>query len=253
MRLKDKTAIITGSGSGIGRAAALLFAAEGASVCVVDRNADEAFHTVRQIEDAGGKAISLVADVSKLAEVTELVAEVSRCWARIDVLVNNAGYGITGTVVDTSEADWNALMATNVNGVFFGCKAVVPLMAAQGGGSIINTASAVSVVGIHDRAAYVASKGAIAALTRAMALDHAGQGIRVNCVGAGTVESPYYDRMFAASPEPGALKRQLETRQLFNRLGRPQEIAAAILFLASDESSLCTGSTLIADGGWTAP
>jgi NAD(P)-dependent dehydrogenase (short-subunit alcohol dehydrogenase family) len=168
------------------------------------------------------------------------------------VLVNNAGYGITGTVVETSEADWNALMATNVNGVFLGCKAVIPIMVAQGGGSIINTASAVSVVGIQDRAAYVASKGAVAALTRAMALDHADQGIRVNCVGAGTVESPYYDRMFAASPEPETLKRQLESRQLFNRLGRPQEIAAAMLFLASDESSFCTGSTLFADGGWTA-
>jgi NAD(P)-dependent dehydrogenase (short-subunit alcohol dehydrogenase family) len=125
-------------------------------------------------------------------------------------------------------------------------------MAKQGGGSIINTASAASVVGIYDRAAYVASKGAVAAMTRAMALDHADQKIRVNCVGAGTVESPYYDKLFAESPDAAGLRHHLESRQLFNRLGKPEEIAAAMLFLASDESSFCTGSTLFADGGWTA-
>ncbi|QRG07042.1 SDR family oxidoreductase [Xanthobacter dioxanivorans] len=252
MRLRNKTAIITGSGSGIGRAAALGFAKEGASVCVADRNDVEASRTVGEIRAAGGDAFAVTADVSKFEDVARMVDVAQATWGRIDILVNNAGYGIGGTVVDTTEADWNALMATNVNGVFFGCKAVIPIMAAQGGGSIINTASAVSVVGIYDRAAYVASKGAVAALTRAMALDHADQKIRVNCVGAGTVESPYYDRLFAASPEPDKLRAHLEQRQLFNRLGRPEEIAAAMLFLASDESSFCTGSTLFADGGWTA-
>lgn len=252
MRLMHKTAIVTGGGSGIGRATALAFAREGAKVCIADRSEDEGRRTVAAIEDAGGQAVAITTDVSKHVQVARLIAHAMEMWGRIDILVNNAGYGIAGNVVDTTEADWNALMSTNVNGVFFGCKEVIPVMAAQGGGSIINTASAVSVVGIYDRAAYVASKGAIAALTRAMALDHADQKIRVNCVGAGTVESPYYDRLFAGSPDPDKLRAHLEQRQLMNRLGRPEEIAAAMVFLASDESSFCTGSTLFADGGWTA-
>ncbi|WP_421875759.1 SDR family oxidoreductase [Pacificispira sp.] len=252
MRLRNKTAIITGGGSGIGHAAALLFAREGASVCIADRNQADGERVAKEIEAAGGKAFATETDVSNEDQVVNMVERAQTTWGRIDVLVNNAGYGIGGTVVDTTAADWNALMATNVNGVFFGCKAVIPIMAAQGGGSIINTASAASVVGIYNRAAYVASKGAVAALTRAMALDHADQKIRVNCIGAGTVESPYYDRLFAESPDPEKLRAHLEQRQLFNRLGRPEEIAAAMLFLASDESSFCTGSTLFADGGWTA-
>jgi meso-butanediol dehydrogenase/(S,S)-butanediol dehydrogenase/diacetyl reductase len=252
MRLNNKTAIITGGGSGIGRAAALLFARERAAVCVVDRDESRAVSVTKEIAAAGGSAYAATADVGAWDQVSAMVAEAHQKWGRIDVLVNNAGYGIAGTVADTAEADWNALMAINVNGVFFGCKAVIPLMAAQGGGSIINTASAASVVGIYNRAAYVASKGAVAALTRAMAMDHADQKIRVNAVGAGTVESPYYDKLFAESPDAAGLRHHLEARQLFNRLGKPEEIAAAMLFLASDESSFCTGSTLFADGGWTA-
>jgi NAD(P)-dependent dehydrogenase (short-subunit alcohol dehydrogenase family) len=252
MRLNGKTAIITGGGSGIGRAAVLLFARKGAEVCVVDRDQERAATVAGEVISAGGKAYAATADVSNSAEVTAMVNAAQAKWGHVDVLVNNAGYGIAGTVADTEEADWNALMATNVNGVFFGCKAVIPIMAKQGGGSIINTASAASVVGIYNRAAYVASKGAVAALTRAMAMDHADQKIRVNCVGAGTVESPYYDKLFAESPDAAGLRHHLESRQLFNRLGRPEEIAAAMLFLASDESSFCTGSTLFADGGWTA-
>lgn len=251
MRLMNKTAIVTGAGSGIGRATAMTFAREGAALCIVDKNEAAAIETVDAISAQGGTAYAETIDISNCEEVALMVERAGEVWGRIDILVNNAGYGIAGTVVDTTEADWNALMATNVNGVFFGCKAVIPIMAVQGGGSIINTASAVSTVGIYNRAAYVASKGAVAALTRAMALDHADQNIRVNCVGAGTVESPYYDRLFAESAEPEKLRRHLEERQLFNRLGRPEEIAAAILFLASDEASFCTGSTLFADGGWT--
>ena len=166
--------------------------------------------------------------------------------------MNNAGYGIAGTVVDTSEDDWNALMAVNVNGVYLGCKYAIPVMEKQGGGVIVNTASTVSRAGIANRAAYVASKGAVAALTRAMALDHVNSNIRINAVGPGTIESPYFDEILAKSDDPKALKRNLEMRQPMNRMGQPIEIARAILFLASDDSSFCTGSTLFADGGWTA-
>lgn len=252
MRLANKRTIITGAGSGIGRAAALAFAREGASVLVADIRLAAAEEAAEEIQARGGTAIATGTDVSKLQEVADMVEAANSAWGGVDVLVNNAGFGIGGTVVDTPEDEWNRLMETNVNGVFFGCKSVIPLMKAQGGGAIVNTASAVSNVGIYNRAAYVASKGAVAALTRAMALDHADDNIRVNCVGAGTVESPYYDKLFAESPDADALRAHLEQRQLFNRLGKPEEIAAAMVFLASDEASFCTGSTLFADGGWTA-
>jgi NAD(P)-dependent dehydrogenase (short-subunit alcohol dehydrogenase family) len=170
---------------------------------------------------------------------------------RLDILVNNAGYGFAGTVVTTSEQDWDALMAVNVKGVFFGCKHAIPVMERQGGGVIVNTASAVATIGITDRAAYVASKGAVAALTRAMAIDHVAAGIRINCVAPGTIESPYFTEILKA-PNSAELRRGLEQRQAMERLGQPIEIAKAMLFLASDDSSFCTGSTLTADGGWTA-
>ena len=143
-------------------------------------------------------------------------------------------------------------MSVNINGVYHGCKHVIPIMAKQGGGVIINTASVTSRVGIKDRAAYVTSKGAVAAMTRAMALDHVGQNIRINAIAPGTIETPYYTQIFAKSNDASALREALEARQPMLRLGTPQEIAKAMLFLASDDSSFCTGTVLFADGGWTA-
>ncbi|MEP0510044.1 MAG: SDR family oxidoreductase, partial [Aurantimonas coralicida] len=168
-----------------------------------------------------------------------------------DVLVNNAGYGIAGTVVNTAVEDWDALFAVNVRGVYLGCKHAIPVMERQGGGVIVNTASGGAIVGIYDRAAYTASKGAVSALTRAMAMDHADAGIRVNCVAPGTIESPYFKTIFETAPDAAALRKSLEDRQVMGRLGQPEEIAKAILFLACDDSSFSTGSTLVADGGWT--
>ena len=252
MRLRDKTAIITGAGSGIGREAAILFAAEGAKVLVADRDMAAAEHVAAEIKKAGRVATPYRVDVTREAEVEAMIAACVTQFGRLDILVNNAGYGFAGTVVNTSEADWDALMAVNVKGVFFGCKHAIPVMEKQGGGSIVNTASTVSVVGITDRAAYVASKGAVAALTRATALDHVHSNIRVNCVAPGTIESPYFTEIFRKSNDAAQLRRSLEERQAMNRLGQPIEIARAMLFLASDESSFCTGSMLTADGGWTA-
>lgn len=180
-----------------------------------------------------------------------MIAKAVADHGRLDILVNNAGYGIAGTVVSTAEADWNALMAVNVNGVFLGCKHAIPVMAAQGGGAIVNTASAVANVGIHDRAAYVASKGAVAALTRAMAVDHVDQKIRINAVAPGTIESPYFTRILSG-PDGAELRRGLEERQAMERLGQPVEIAQAMLWLASDDASFCTGTVMVVDGGWTA-
>ncbi len=252
MRLSGKIAIITGAGSGIGHEAAKLFASEGATVVVADRDLNAATRVSDEIVSSGGKASPAAVDVTREAEVKALIEKTAETYGRLDILVNNAGYGFAGTVVQTSEEDWDALMAVNVKGVFFGCKHAVPIMEKQGGGSIVNTASTVAVVGITDRAAYCASKGAVASLTRAVALDHVKANIRVNCVAPGTIESPYFSEIFAKAPNPAELRRGLEQRQAMERLGKPIEIARAILFLASDESSFCTGTTLIADGGWTA-
>jgi len=252
MRLAGKIAIITGAGSGIGREAAKLFAEEGATVVAADRDGAAAAAVAKEIEAAGGKAAWRAVDVSREAEVKAMVDKTVADHGRLDILVNNAGYGFAGTVVTTTERDWDALMAVNVKGVFFGCKYAIPVMERQGGGVIVNTASTVASVGITDRAAYVASKGAVAALTRAMALDHVKANIRVNCVAPGSIESPYFTEIFAKSPNAAELRRSLEQRQAMERLGKPIEIARAMLFLASDESSFCTGSMLVADGGWTA-
>ena len=252
MRLREKTAIITGAGSGIGREAAILFAAEGAKVLVADRDLAAAERVAAEIKNVGRVATSHRVDVTREVEVEAMIAACVAQFGRLDILVNNAGYGFAGTVVNTSEADWDALMAVNVKGVFFGCKYAIPVMEKQGGGAIVNTASTVSVVGITDRAAYVASKGAVAALTRAAALDHVHSNIRVNCVAPGTIESPYFTEIFRKSNDAARLRKSLEERQAMNRLGQPIEIARAMLFLASDESSFCTGSMLTADGGWTA-
>jgi len=248
-RLKDKVCLITGGGSGIGRATCELFAREGAKVVVADKLLSAARVVAALI---GQAAIAIEVDVAQSASVRSMIDATIRDLGRLDVLINNAGYGIPGSVVETSEDDWDKLMAVNVNGVFFGCKYAIPVMKQQGGGVIVNTASIVANVGIRNRAAYCASKGAVAALTRAMALDHVNDNIRVNCVAPGTIDSPYFEDIIRKSERPQELRRELEARQAMNRLGRPEEIANAFLFLASDESSFSTGSMLIVDGGMTA-
>ncbi len=252
MRLAGKVSVITGAGSGIGRAAALLFAREGARVVAADLNRRAAEETARMIRDVGGEAMAVEVDVSSTASVERMFEETLEAYGRLDVLVNNAGYGFAATVEQTDEADWDRLMAVNLKGVYLGCKYAVPLMRRQGGGVIVNTASVVALVGIENRAAYCASKGGVAALTRALALDHVRDGIRVNCVAPGTVDTPYLSGIIAQNPAPAALRKELEERQPMGRMGRAEEIAYAMLYLASEESSFVTGSVLVVDGGWTA-
>ncbi len=249
MRLAGKVCIVTGGGSGIGRASCLLFAQEGGKVVVADKSREAAETVAGEVGEA---AIALRTDVSDSHSVRAMLKQTVDRFGRLDVLVNNAGYGIPGSVVETDEADWDRLMAVNLNGVFYGCKYAIPIMREQGGGVIVNTASVVATVGIRDRAAYCASKGAVAALTRAMALDHVAEGIRINCIAPGTIDSPYFKEMLANSARPEALRRELEQRQAMNRLGTPEEIARGILYLACDDSSFATGSMLTVDGGMTA-
>jgi meso-butanediol dehydrogenase/(S,S)-butanediol dehydrogenase/diacetyl reductase len=252
MRLKDKVCIVTGGGSGIGRASALLFAREGARLVVADKRLQAAEAVAAECTREGAQALPVAVDVARSAEVQRMVAVAIGTFGRLDVLVNNAGYGIAGSVVETDEQAWDDLMAVNVRGVFLCCKYAIPAMKANGGGAIVNTASVVAAVGIRDRAAYCASKGAVAALTRAIAIDHVGDGIRCNAVAPGTVDTPYFDRILKTSADPDAVRRKLEARQLLGRLGKPEEIAAAILFLAGDESRFATGTILTIDGGMTA-
>lgn len=252
MRLDGKIALITGAGSGIGRAIALLFAAEGARVAVADRDTDAVAQTARMVEAAGGAALPIACDVSQGPEVEAMVRACVDQYDRIDILCNNAGVGSTQNVLDTPEDVWDLCMAVNVKGVFWGAKYAIPHMIAQGGGVIVNTASVAGLVGLPNRLAYCASKGAVITLTKALAVDHVAQGIRVNCVCPGTVDSPWVSRLpeVVANPEEG--RRALAARQPMGRLGTPEEVAHAVLYLASDEARYCTGTALVIDGGLVA-
>ncbi len=252
MRLKDKVCIVTGGGSGIGRATCVMFAKEGAKVVVADKNKAAAEAVAAACTAAGAQALGLGVDVAKAGDIKRMIDETVTTFGRLDVLVNNAGYGIPASVLETDEKAWDDLMAVNVRGVFLCTKMAIPEMAKNGGGTIVNTASIVATVGIRNRAAYVASKGAVAALTRAVAVDHVAQGIRCNAIAPGTIETPYFKDIMDKSPNPADARKALEERQLMNRMGTPEEIAAGILFLASDESSFATGTVLTIDGGLTA-
>src|SRR5499427_5990813 len=188
MRLKDKVCLITGGGSGIGRASALLFADEGARLVIADKNAANAQSVTSQCAGKGAQAMAIAADVTSSADVKRMIAATVERFRRLDVLVNNAGYGIPGSVVETNEDAWDALMAVNVRGVFLCSKYAIPVMKTNGGGAIVNTASVVAAV----RAAYCASKGAVAALTRAIAVDHVVDGIGCNAIAPGTIDTPYF-------------------------------------------------------------
>jgi NAD(P)-dependent dehydrogenase (short-subunit alcohol dehydrogenase family) len=249
MRLKDKVAVITGAAAGIGEATARLFAAEGARVVVADYNGEGAKAVAKAIGEA---AIAVAVDVRRDADVMAMIAETKRAFGRLDVLVNNAGKGLIGTVVTISESDWDDIISSNLKSVYLCSKHAIPLIRATGGGTIVNVASNVAQVGIRDRAAYVAAKGGVAALTRAMALDHSGDNIRVNAVAPGVIWSSYYERMLKTVPDPDAFVAGLKARAPMARLGQPDEIASIILWLASGDSSFATGAIFTVDGGMTA-
>ena len=246
MRLEGKTAVITGAAAGIGRATAALFIAEGARIIVADVNPAAAHATCAEL---GSAATPAACDVADSAQCKALIEFAEAHFGKLDILVNNAGFGALGSVVTTEEAVLDRILAVNVKGVFMCSKYAVPLMARHGGGVIVNTASNVASVGLKDRAAYVASKGAVAALTRSMALDHVADNIRVNCVAPGVTMSSYFDKMLAEVDDPVAFRKVLDSRQPMGRTGKPGEIAYAILYLACDESSFATGTMLTVDGG----
>jgi meso-butanediol dehydrogenase / (S,S)-butanediol dehydrogenase / diacetyl reductase len=246
MDLQGKVCVVTGGASGIGLATAKLFARHGAKVAIADVDTEKTEGAARQL---GSETSPFVCDVSQSRQVSAMVEGVFDKWGRINVLVNNAGFGFTGTVVSIPEEDWDRLMAVNLKGMFLCSKYVVPVMQRQGGGAIVNTTSYTAVSAIANRAAYVASKGGVSALTRAMALDHAKDNIRVNAVAPGTIDSPYFAKIFQQAADPDGLRKQYDARAVMGRMGKAEEIAEAILFLASDRSRFATGSILTIDGG----
>ena len=243
---------MTGAGSGIGAAIALKLAREGYRVLVGDLDQAAAQNTVDAIQQGGGAGAAYVVDVANTESVGEFVASVLAAENQIDVLVNNAGIGTAGTVITTSPAEWDRMFAVNVRGVYNLCHAVVPAMITQRAGRIINMASIAGTVGLKDRAAYSATKGAILALTRAMQADVMDYGIRVNAVAPGTVDTPWIARITEDQENPEEVRRAMTARQPIKRMGTPEEIADAVVFLAGAQSSFAWGSTLTVDGGLTA-
>jgi NAD(P)-dependent dehydrogenase (short-subunit alcohol dehydrogenase family) len=252
MRLADKVALITGGTSGMGRATAVLFAQEGARVAITGRNETRGREVVEEIERASGTVIFIRSDVRFAEECRRAVEETLRAFGRLDILFNNAGVLYANTVPDCSEEEWDLTLDTNLKGTYLMSKFALPAMIAQGSGVIINNASGWGLVGGDAAAAYCASKGGVVLLTKAMAIDHARQGIRVNCVCPGDVDTP----MLPEDAQRRGMKWEAYLASAANRpmgrIGKPEEIAKAVLFLASDDSSFVTGAVLAVDGGGTA-
>lgn len=252
INLKGKIALVTGAGSGIGRSSAIAFADAGAAVIVVDRHATEAEHTASLIVGRGAEAISLVCDISHAQQVDEMVAAVVSRYGRLDCAFNNAGIGSPEavTVAECSDAHWDAVMAVNLRGVFFCMRAEVRQMRKQGFGAIVNTASIGGLVGNPRAPAYIASKHGVIGLTRAAALDHGREGIRINALCPGFTEGTGMMNQFLANaPERVAFLRD---SQPMGRLGTADEIAQAAVWLCSDAASFVNGATMTVDGGFTA-
>jgi NAD(P)-dependent dehydrogenase (short-subunit alcohol dehydrogenase family) len=253
-KLSGKVAVVTGAGSGIGRAAALLFAEEGAAVAVADLREEAAQAVAEEILEAGGKAVAIQVDVSLAGDAARMVATTVGELGALHVLYNNAGADSAGDVVDGSEEGWDRCLDVNAKGTFLCSKFAVPEIEAAGGGSIINQGSVAALVGVRNFAAYCAAKGAVVALSRAMAVDLAPRGIRVNCICPGTVLTPLMEPLLRARGE-GDLERGIALtveKYPLGRLGTPEDIARLALFLAGDDSSWVTGSVYGVDGGMTA-
>ncbi len=255
-RLDNKIALITGAGSGIGKEIALVYAKQGASVVIADVNTDAAEAAVEEIATQGGVANAQMLDVADEGLVRTAIADTIQRYGRLDILVNNAGISHVGNLLETSADDWERVMAVNTRGVFLCSKYAVAQMLEQDpqGGVVINIASVAGMVAVDQRFPYGASKGAVISMTRSIAIDFVNQGIRANAICPGTVHTPfvegYLERHFPDTKDE--VRRQLHARQPIGRMGRPDEIAYAALYLASDEAAFVTGSTLVIDGGLTA-
>ncbi len=250
-RLHQKLAVITGAGAGIGRASALRFAAEGATVVAVDREAAAAEETAQMIRAAGGRAEAEVVDVAEPTAVALLFGTITARHPRLDVLFNNAGIVPGGTAETTSLEEWERALRVNLTSLYLCCRQAIPVMKQQGGGVILNTASVAGLCGVKNRLAYSASKAGVVGLTKSIAMDYIGDGIRCNCLCPGTVDSPSWRRRVADSPDPDAALRDMIARQPMGRVGAADEIAALAAYLVSDEAAYTTGTAVFIDGGFS--
>ena len=248
--LKDKVAVVTGGASGIGEAIAKTFAAAGAFVYVADSDAKNGKRVANEIVEAKQNAFFLELDLTSSASCASVADTVHEEWDRLDILVNNAGIGHVGTILETTPDDLDRLFAVNVRGMFDLTKAFVPQMIERGYGVIINVASIGGVVAIKERLAYCTTKFAVVGFTKCLALDHAMQGIRANAICPGRVETPFVKARLSETPDPEKAYREMAATQAVGRMGTPDEIAAAALYLASDEAAFVTGTALEIDGGF---
>ena len=252
MRFQGKVAIVTGAASGIGQATAAAFAREGASVVIVDIDKKLGEQAAKEIRRFGGEVIVHPTDIADEAAITLMIDDVVNRWHHLDILVNNAGIYFQGDVFTTSLETWNKVLGINLTGAFLCTKYAVAVMAKSGTGVVINVASEAGLVGIKGQVVYNVSKGGMIALTHSCAVDLAGLGVRVNCVCPGTTATPLVHAAINRAPDPQVARKALEQIRPLNRLGTPEEIASAILYLASDEAGYATGAILSVDGGYTA-
>jgi NAD(P)-dependent dehydrogenase (short-subunit alcohol dehydrogenase family) len=248
-RLDEKRVIVTGAGAGIGRAIALRVSEEGARVIASDVDEESAERVAAELE---GDSLSHRTDVTKAEEVEALVRRALEEWGGLDVMVNNAGVGVAATAPETSEKDYDLVMDVCVRGTLLGMKYAIPAIRDSGGGSIVNMSSIAALVGLNERAVYSAAKGAILAMTRAAAIDHVEEGVRVNCIAPGTVDTPWISRITSGYEDPEEARAQMQARQPHGRFVTPEEIAAMAAYLASDEAGSVIGACMIVDGGMTA-
>lgn len=250
-RLEGKRTLVTGAASGIGKAIAQRFAEEGAKVLVTDLNESEAKKTAESLDEIT-TAEGLVLDVTNADDFQKGIDHITERWGGLDVLVNNAGFGVAAQTAETSEDDWDKVIDVCLKGTFFGMRYGIPVMQKQQKGSIINISSVAAIVGVNDRAAYCAAKGGIMALTRSAAVDHAREGLRINCIAPGTADTPWVERITQGYDDPQEAREKMNDRQPHGRLVSPEEVAAMAAYLAADEAGSTTGSVMVVDGGWTA-
>lgn len=252
LRLSGKVAFITGGGTGIGRACAVLFAKEGARVAVGGRRREPLDGTVREISKSEAEAVAVTCDVTERKSVEGAVAKVVERFGRLDILVNNAGAVIAATAEETSDEDWDHILAANLTGTFLVSRAALPALRKAGGGSIVNIGSILGIVARKQRAAYCAAKAGVTGLTKAMALDHAHENIRVNCICPSLVETELGMLSIRKASDPEAERRARTAGIPLGRMGKPEDVAQMAVYLASEEASWITGAAMPLDGGLTA-